>query len=106
MDEPLVGTREQNYRFFYLASGAAVTSLLILLVITGYTAYISTSAGHLITDMNEVIKDFKIIIPDVKSSLKLLETICEHENFTKTYGDICSNKVLTPSSINFEFDLD
>ena len=89
MDEPLVGTREQYYRFFYVASGAAVSSLLILLVITGYTAYISTMAGNLIVDMNEVIGDFQIIIPDVKSSLKLLETICHHENFTKTYGDIC-----------------
>jgi hypothetical protein len=94
MDEPLVGTREQNYRFFYVASGAAVSSLFILFIITGYTAYISTMAGNLIVDMNEVIGDFQIIIPDVKSSLKLLETICHHENFTKTYGDICD---VTPS---------
>ena len=93
MDDPLVGTREQNYRFFYAASGAAVSSLLILLIITGYTAYISTAAGNLITDMNEVIGDFKIIIPDIKSSLQLLETICHHENFTKSYGDICNAPV-------------
>jgi len=106
MDEPLVGTREQNYRFFYVASGAAVTSLMILLIITGYTAYISTSAGHLITDMNEVIGDFKIIIPDIKSSLKLLETICEHDNFTKTYGKLCSSEIVTPSFSHFEFELD
>tara|TARA_B100000795_G_scaffold132725_1_gene99052 strand:- start:1442 stop:1738 length:297 start_codon:yes stop_codon:yes gene_type:complete len=93
MDEPLVGTREQNYRFFYVASGAAVSSLVILLVITGYTAYISTMAGNLIVDMNEVIGDFQIIIPDIKSSLKLLETICDHENFTKAYGDICYTSI-------------
>ena len=106
MDEPLVGTREQNYRFFYVASGAAVSSLLILLIITGYTAYISTAAGNLITDMNVVISDFKIIIPDVKSSLKLLETICHHENFTKTYGDVCNARSPSPILSNFDFQLD
>jgi len=106
MDEPLVGTREQNYRFFYVASGAAVSSLVILLIITGYTAYISTSAGNLITDMNEVIGDFKIIIPDVKSSLQLLKTICHHENFTKSYGDICDTYSPSPilSKLNFQLD--
>ena len=106
MDDPLVGTREQNYRFFYVASGAAVSSLLILLIITGYTAYISTAAGNLITDMNVVISDFQIIIPDIKSSLKLLETICHHENFTKTYGDICNAPSPSPALSNFEFQLD
>jgi len=106
MDDPLVGTREQNYRFFYVASGAAVSSLLILLIITGYTAYISTAAGNLITDMNVVISDFQIIIPDIKSSLKLLETICHHENFTKTYGDICNAPSPSPILTNFDFQLD
>ena len=104
MDEPLVGTREQNYRFFYVASGAAVSSLLILLIITGYTAYISTAAGNLITDMNEVIGDFKIIIPDIKSSLQLLETICQHENFTRTYGNICNAPSPALPKLNFQLD--
>ena len=99
MEEPLVGTREQNYKFFYTASGSAIASLLILLIITGYTAYISTAAGNLITDMNEVIYDLKIVMPDVKESIKLLKTICTHENFTKTYGNICDEKQIF-SSLN------
>ena len=105
MDEPLVGTREQNYRYFYVASGAAISSLVVLLIITGYTAYISTSAGTLISDMNEVIGDFKIIIPDVKSSLELLKTICNHDNFTKTYGNVCGGgAVPSPNVPLFHLD--
>ena len=102
MDQPLVGTREQNYRFFYTAGGAAMSSLIILLIITGYTAYISTSAGNLINDMNEVISDLKIIIPDVRESMEILDAICIHKNFTKAYGTICG-KSSTPD-INFLLD--
>jgi hypothetical protein len=102
MDQPLVGTREQNYRFFYTAGGAAMSSLLILFIITGYTAYISTSAGNLINDMNEVINDLKIIIPDIKESMAILDAICVHKNFTKAYGTICGASQ-TPA-VNFLLD--
>jgi len=90
MDEPLMGTRAKNYRFFYGASASAIGSLIILLIITGYTAYIATHIGHLMTDMDEVIQDIRIILPDVEESMKLLQTICKHENFTKSYGNICN----------------
>ena len=42
MNEPLVGSRENNYRFFYGASLSAIISLIVLFVITGYTAYTAT----------------------------------------------------------------
>ena len=89
MDEPLVGTRENNYRFFYVASGAAITSVIFLLVITGYTAFTATHVGHLMTRMSEVVEDIRVILPDVEDSIKLLRNICKHENFTKSYGNIC-----------------
>ena len=89
MDEPLVGSRENNYRFFYASSGAAIGSLLILLVVTGYTAYISTNIGNLITDMNEVVDDIRVIMPDAKNSLRIIKEMCKHENFTKAWGNIC-----------------
>jgi hypothetical protein len=89
MDEPLVGTRENNYRFFYVASGSAITSVIFLLVITGYTAFTATHVGHLMTGMSEVVEDIRVILPDVEDSIKLLRNICTHENFTKSYGNIC-----------------
>lgn len=89
MDTPLIGSRENNYRFFYLASGSAISSLAMLLIITGYTAYISTHVGHLMSDMTEVVDDIRVILPDVEKSLNLLSSLCSHNNFTDTYGDLC-----------------
>jgi hypothetical protein len=89
MDEPLVGSRENNYRFFYAASGAAITSVVFLLVITGYTAVTATRVGELITDMAEVVEDIRIILPDARDSLRIVREMCKHENFTKSWGEIC-----------------
>ncbi len=90
MDEPLVGTRENNYRFFYAASGAAITSVIFLLVITGYTAFTATHVGHLMNDMSEVVEDIRVILPDARDSLRIIREMCKHENFTKTWGAICN----------------
>jgi len=82
MTEPLVGTRDNNYRFFYAASGAAMLSLIVLFVITGYTAYTATEINEVISDMNE-------LLPDARNSLRIVKEMCNHENFTKSWGKIC-----------------
>ena len=87
--DPLIVTRSQNYKYFYAARGASITSLLILLIISGYTAYISTHVGHLMTEMNEVITDINVLLPDAKESLRIVKEMCKHENFTKQWGNIC-----------------
>ena len=75
MNEPLVGSRENNYRFFYGASAAAIVSLVVLFVITGYTAYTAS-------EMNK-------LLPDARNSLRIVKEMCMHENFTKSWGNIC-----------------
>jgi len=82
MDQPLVGSRETNYRFFYGASAAAILSLIVLFVITGYTA-------HTATEMNAVISDINELLPEAKDSLRIIREMCMHENFTKSWGHIC-----------------
>lgn len=82
MDTPLVGTAPQNYRYFYAASAASITSLVILFIITGYTAY---TAGN----MNEVISDLNELLPEAEDSLRIVREMCQHENFTKKWGQIC-----------------
>ena len=82
MNEPLVGTRQQNYRFFYGASISAILSLVVLFVITGYTAYTAS-------EINEVIKDMNELLPDARNSLRIIHAMCKHENFTKSWGQIC-----------------
>ena len=82
MDTPLVGTPKQNYHFFYGASLAAIVSLVVLFIITGYTAYTAS-------EINEVIKDMKVLLPEAKDSLRIVKAMCKHENFTKSWGNIC-----------------
>ena len=82
MDTPLVGTPKQNYHFFYGASLAAIVSLIVLFIITGYTAATAS-------EINEVIKNMKILLTDSKDSLRIVKEMCKHENFTKSWGKIC-----------------
>ena len=82
MDAPLVGTPKQNYSFFYTASISAIFSVIVLFVITGYTA-------HTASEINEVIKDMNELLPDARNSLRIITEMCKHENFTKSWGAIC-----------------
>lgn len=91
MDNPLIGNREQNYKFFYCASGSAILSMIILLIITGYTAHISGTATELIRDMTVVTNDINELLPEAKEGLKLIKQICVGENFTKKFGNVCES---------------
>ena len=82
MDQPLVGSRETNYRFFYGASASAILSLIVLFIITGYTA-------HTATVMNTVISEINELLPEARDSLRIIREMCMHENFTKSWGHIC-----------------
>ncbi len=82
MDTPLFGTPRQNYHVFYGASIAEIVSLIVLFIITGYTA-------HTATEINEVIRDLHELLPDAKNSLRIVKEMCKHENFTKSWGKIC-----------------
>ena len=56
--------------------------MIVLLVITGYTA-------HTATEINEVISDLNTLLPDAENSLRIVRAMCQHENFTKRWGEIC-----------------
>jgi len=86
---PLIGTRNQNYKYFYTTGFASIISMLILLVISGYTASVATNIGGLMTTSNEVLADIQDVMPDVSDALRIIKEMCNHENFTKIYGDIC-----------------
>ena len=82
MDQPLVGSRETNYRFFYGASASAILSLIVLFIITGYTE-------HTANEMNTVISEINELLPEARDSLRIIREMCMHENFTKSWGHIC-----------------
>lgn len=89
-ERPLIGTRKQNYKFFYCTGGSVIFSLFLLILITSYTAYVSTHVGDITIDMTEVLGDVKKILPDIENLFVLVERMCKSENFTKSYGDICT----------------
>ena len=88
--DPLIGTRKQNYKYFYATGLASLVSLVILFVISGYTAYVATHLGHLMTNSNIVLGDIQELVPEVRKALTLLQNMCKHANFTKNYGHMCS----------------
>lgn len=42
-----------------------------------------------LTDVQLVIDDLQVMLPDAKDSLRIVKEMCKHENFTKTWGNIC-----------------
>ena len=90
MDRPLVGNAKNNYRFFYGASGAAILSMLMLFIFSGYTAYIATSANDLVTNMHIIMNELEEMLPEAQESLRILTAMCRHENFTKRMKINCS----------------
>ena len=88
-NQPLIGSREANYKFFYCTGGVGIASLCLLFLITGYTAYVSTNIGGVVTDMTEVLDGVKTMLPEANKALQLLENLCNHANFTRTFGDLC-----------------
>ena len=44
-------------------------------------------------DMSEVIEDVRIILPTVEESFRMLHRMCVHENFTKSYGNVCYEEI-------------
>jgi len=67
---------------FYGASFATLVMFIILCTLSAW----SITMAHNITD---VVRQSKEILRDVEQMLPALRAICQHENFTKNYGDIC-----------------
>ena len=76
MNDPLIGDVKKNYFLFYGASISVILSMLMLFTLTGYTAYISTSASELISNMNNVVDELGEILPATEQSLNILKAIC------------------------------
>ena len=72
-----------KWSLFYLGAGATIIMFFILCALSSW----SISIG---TEITEVVQKSTKILSDVEEMLPWLKAICQHENFTKRYGDICS----------------
>ena len=88
MDIPLMGSAKANYRFFYTAGGSVIISLVILLIITSYSAYIATDVNKLLIEMHDVLHGVKELLPEAKFGADMLGLLCENKNFTNYYPNV------------------
>lgn len=97
-NESLLNTLQESRSFkrnpigwsiFYATSAATVIMFIILVTLSVW----SITIGHKITELvgqgSETLADVQEIMPQVKDSLRILHEMCKHENFTKSWGDIC-----------------
>ena len=85
---PGLGPRN-NQRVFYIASFIVLLNFTILTAICSYTAGMTGDVSNTLADVNVMMGDLKELLPDAKESLRIVKEMCKHENFTKTWGDIC-----------------
>ena len=63
--------------------------VIILITIAGSVIPLANDAHILISDAGQTLTDMNIIIPEVKETLKMVNRLCEFENFTTSYGFVC-----------------
>lgn len=85
---PGLGPRN-NQRVFYIASFIVLLNFAILTTICSYTAGMTGDVSNTLADVNVIMGDVSEILPDAKESLRIVQEMCKHENFTKNWGPIC-----------------
>ena len=85
---PGLGPRN-NQRVFYIASFIVLLNFALITAICSYTASMTGDITETLTNVNTVIEDLDILLPDAKESLRIVKEMCKHENFTKIWGEIC-----------------
>ena len=90
-DERLLGLLEESrafkknkghYLLFYAASVSSVIMFIIILVLLSYSVSIGEEVHALTTKAGEILDNVAAMLPIVKR-------MCQHTNFTKSYGNIC-----------------
>ena len=71
-----------SWSIFYVTSVATVIMFIIIVALSAW----SIAIGQQIT---ELVLDMQTIMPQAKDSLRIVREMCQHENFTKKWGDIC-----------------
>ena len=85
---PGLGPRN-NQRVFYIASFIVLVNFALITAICSYTASMTGDITETLANVNTVIGDLDVLLPDAKESLRIVKEMCKHENFTKSWGDIC-----------------
>jgi|TARA_B100001142_G_scaffold12073_1_gene11435 hypothetical protein len=85
---PGLGPRN-NQRVFYIASFVVLLNFALITAICSYTAGMTGQVSETLNDVTRIMGDVGEILPDSKDALRIVREMCEHENFTKKWGNIC-----------------
>tara|TARA_B100001758_G_C18234119_1_gene516972 strand:+ start:225 stop:533 length:309 start_codon:yes stop_codon:yes gene_type:complete len=100
MDQPLMGTPRANYTFFYTAGGSVILSLILLLIITTYSAITIGDLNVLMKEIHQIIDAMNELLPDARFGAEMLGLLCKEENFTKWYPntrELCGQQPIAPN---------
>ena len=78
-----------NYSLFYAASGATLVMFIILCSLSIWSISIGTQINGLVRTGHETLEDVQAMLPEARDALRILQVMCNHENFTKSWGNIC-----------------
>jgi len=100
MDQPLIGSPRANYSFFYTAGGSVIISLILLLIITSYSAITIGDLNVLMKEIHQIIDAMNELLPDARFGAEMLGLLCKEENFTKWYPntrELCARQPIQPN---------
>ena len=84
MNDPLVGSRQSNYRYFYFASLTSICNFFILVYMLAYIIYLTDSINELIFNARRLLNNIELEIPYIKDIIEnKIEEFCKLPNFTK-----------------------
>lgn len=78
-----------NYSIFYSASAATLIMFIILCALSSWSISIGNGINDLVQTGHETLEDVRQILPEARDALRILQSMCRHENFTKRWGEIC-----------------
>ena len=81
-ERPSFAKNKINYTIFYASSISTICMFIIILVLLSYSVSIGHEIHTLTTKANEILNSVAAMLP-------IVERLCVHSNFTKSYGDIC-----------------
>jgi len=83
-----------KWSVFYGSAIATGIMFIILCSLSAWSISIGTQITEVVQQSTQILSDVDAMLPKIQESIQILEAICEHENFTKRYGNVCKNNTL------------
>jgi len=77
---------KRRWTLFYVASTSSIVMFGILVGLSSWSVSIGSRVNDLVSQGHETLEDVQKMLPDAEQALAILKFMCNHENFTRTYG--------------------